>query len=365
MYVRLPLAFMYRAGHAFAHNLPGRQFTGSLIVQINTDEGITGLGDIIVKGGSAELGKSAKLYLDNALVPYLIGKDPFDIEAIMDQIWQANWHQSAPYAAGLDIALHDLMGKAIGAPVYKLLGGRFRKRVPLTWNVPADKDINVMVSQAAAAVEDGFTNVIKVKTGTSWDVPALVAIQKAIGPEVPLRPDDNGTFMAAESIQRYRQAREQGAVYELLEQPVPNADLPGLRRVGNALNERVMYHVGYVEQVVAHTILNTNAADVVSVPVFRHGLRQASQLVRAFEVASIGCAMGSGVEGTIAATAAIHLATALRNMCYPVDTLGPLWFDDDIVIDRPEFAHGFAVAPDRPGLGLELDPAKIEKYRLV
>jgi L-alanine-DL-glutamate epimerase-like enolase superfamily enzyme len=365
MYVRLPLAFHYRAGHAFAHDLPGRTYTGSLIVQIRTDEGITGLGDIIVKGGSAALGQSAKLYLDNALVPYLIGKNPFDIEAIMDQVWEANWHQSAPYAAGLDIALHDLMGKALGVPVFKLLGGRFRARVPLTWNVPADKDINVMVGQAAAAVEDGFTHVIKVKTGTSWDVPALIAIQKAIGPKVPLRPDDNGTFLAAESIQRYKQARDGGAVYELLEQPAPNADLPGLRRVGNALGERVMYHVGYVEKVVAHAILNTNAADVVSVPVFRHGLRQAAQLVQAFEIASIGCAMGSGVEGSIAATAAIHLATALRNMRYPVDTLGPLWFADDILKERPEFGAGYAVAPDAPGLGVELDMKRVEKLRLA
>lgn len=365
VYVRLPLAFMYRAGHAFAHDLPGREYTGSLIVMLHTDEGITGIGDIIVKGGRPGEGQAAKLYLDNALAPLLIGADPFNKERHLRQLWEANWHQSTVFVAGLDIAMHDLLGKALGVPVYKLLGGRTREKVALTWNVPADKDINVMVRQAAEAVENGFTNVIKIKTGTPWDVPAMVAIQKAIGPEVPLRPDDNGTFLAGDAIQRFKKARDQGAVYELLEQPAPNSDLPGLRRVAEALGERVMYHIGHIRREVADTLISHKYCDVASVPVFRHGLWQAAQLVNAFEVASIGCAMGSGVEGTIAATAAIHLATALKNMSYPVDTLGPLWFADDIVKERPEFAAGFAKAPNAPGLGLELDWDKIEKYRLA
>ncbi|MGQ9585842.1 MAG: enolase C-terminal domain-like protein [Anaerolineae bacterium] len=85
--------------------------------------------------------------------------------------------------------------------------------------------------------------------------------------------------------------------------------------------------------------------------------------MKAFELASIGCAMGSGLEGPIAATAAIHVATALRNMCYPVDTLGPLWFADNILLERPFFSAGYAKAPDGPGLGIELDPTKVNQYR--
>lgn len=363
VYVRLPLAFSYRGGVQVARDLATRDFTGSLIVRLHSDANITGMGDIIIKGGSAQEGLAAKLYVDDALAPLLVGADPFDLESIMDRLWAATWHRSTVYAAGIDIALHDLVCRALDIPLYQFLGGKARDRVPLTWNVPATQDIGLMVRQATAAVEEGFTHVIKVKTGTPWDVEALVAIQQAIGPSVPLRPDDNGNFLAGESIRRYRQARDQGAIYELLEQPAPNSDLVGLRRVGEALGERVMYHIGYVKQEVAVAIITQRAADVVSVPVFRHGIRQAVQLVRAFELASIGCAMGSGVEGSIAATAAIHVATALRNMCYPVDTLGPLWFADDILKERPDFGAGYATAPSGPGLGIELDPAKVEQYR--
>lgn len=363
VYVRLPLAFSYQGGVQLTRDLATRDYTGSLIVTLHTDEGVTGLGDITVKGGSPKEGQAAKLYVEDALAPLLVGANPFDLETLMDRLWAATWHRSTVYAAGLDIALHDLVCRALGVPLYQFLGGKARHRVPLTWNVPATKDIPAMVRQATEAVEKGFTHVIKVKTGTPWDVEALVAIQKAIGPTVPLRPDDNGNFLAGESIRRFRQARDRGVIYELLEQPAPNSDLAGLRRVGDALGERVMYHVGYVQREVAVAIITQRAADVVSVPVFRHGIRQAVQLVKAFELASIGCAMGSGLEGPIAATAAIHVATALRNMCYPVDTLGPLWFADTILLERPFFSAGYAKAPDGPGLGIELDPTKVNQYR--
>jgi L-alanine-DL-glutamate epimerase-like enolase superfamily enzyme len=181
---------------------------------------------------------------------------------------------------------------------------------------------------------------------------------------VPLRPDDNGAFLAAESIDRFRRARDRGVRYELLEQPAPNHDLQGLRRVAEALGERVMYHVGYVERPVAAELLRQRVADAVSVPVFRHGVREAVQLMRAFGLVGIGCAMGSGLESTVAATAAIHVASAVSNLCYPVDTLGPLWFAEEIVKEPPQFARGYAIPPDKPGLGIELDDAQVERLRL-
>lgn len=364
-FVRIPLAFAYSGGKAAAGGRPmgagAGQHTGSVIVLLRTDDGLTGIGDVIVKGGDARAGRAAALYVETFLAPRLIGRSPFDIESIMNTLWGVTTHDSSVYAAGIDIALHDLMGKALGVPLYQLLGGRTRERVPLTWNVPASRDIDLMVRQAADAVARGFRHVVKVKTGTPWDVPALTAIQRAIGPEVPLRPDDNGAFLAGDSIKRFRAARDQGVVFECLEQPAPNEDLAGLRRVADALGERVMYHVGYVRPVVAYEIIRQRACDVVSVPVFRNGVHGATQLVRAFELAGIGCAMGSGLESSIAATAAIHAATALENYGYPIDTLGAHWFAEDVLTDTSHFGAGYAIAPDGPGLGIELDWAQVER----
>lgn len=362
-FVRIPLAFSYSGGKAVTGGRPmgpsAGQATGSVIVLLHTDDGCTGMGDVIVKGGDARAGQAAELYVQTFLAPQVIGKSPFDIDRIMSRLWGITTHDSTVFAAGIDIALHDLMGKLLGVPLYQLLGGKTRERVPLTWNVPASRDRDLMVQQAKDAVQRGFRNVVKVKTGTPWDVESLVAIQKAIGPDVPLRPDDNGAFLAGDSIKRFGAARDRGAVYECLEQPAPNEDLAGLRRVGDALGERVMYHIGYVRPVVAFEIIRQRACDVVSVPVFRHGLRQAAQMVRAFELAGIGCAMGSGLESSIAATAAIHAATAMENYCYPIDTLGPHWFAEDIITDTAHFGNGYATAPEKPGLGIELDWSQV------
>src|ERR671939_108709 len=241
-FVRLPLAFSYSSGRGALGKRPmgpgAGQHTGAVILLLKTGDGLTGIGDVIVKGGDPRAGRAAELFVETFITPCLVGQDPFDVERIMNKLWGITTHDSTVYAAGVDVALHDLMGKALGVPLYKLLGGKTRERVPLTWNVPATRDMDLMVRQASEAVERGFRNVVKVKTGMPWDVDALAAIQQAIGPDVPLRPDDNGAFLAGDSIKRFRTARDRGVVYECLEQPAPNEDLAGLRRVGDALGER-------------------------------------------------------------------------------------------------------------------------------
>lgn len=364
-YLKIPLAFRYARGATIALGQSASQWTGTVVVQIHTDEGIIGLGDIAIKGNRESVGRGTRDYVEEVLARVLIGQDPFNLELLLARLWDVNIHENTVMVAGIDIALHDLVSKALGIPLYKYLGGKYRERVPLTWNVPADRDVSLMVRQAADAVENGFRNVIKVKTGTPWDVEALAAIQKAIGPSVPLRPDDNGTYPVGQSIQRYRQALDNGCVFELLEQPVSNEDIPGLRRIADALGVRTMYHIGYLQRTVALEIVRSCACDVVSIPVFRHGVRDATQLIKFFETANIGCAMGSGLESSIAATAAVHVATALRNLNHPIDTLGPLYMSEDILKESPRFEAGFAYAPEAPGLGIELDQSKVEKFRVA
>ncbi len=364
-YLKIPLAFRYAGGATIARGIAASEWTGSVVVQIHTDAGITGLGDIAIKGNRESVGRGTRDYVKEVLARVLIGRDPFDLESLLERLWSANLHENTVVVAGLDIGLHDLVCKALGIPLYQYLGGKYREKVPLTWNVPSDRDIGIMVRQARDAVENGFRNVVKVKTGTPWDVEALTVIQQAIGPDVPLRPDDNGAFPTGQSIQRFRQALDNGCVFEVLEQPAPNDDILGLRRVADALGVRTMYHIGYLQRTVALEIIRERACDVVSIPVFRHGVREAVQLIKMFEVANIGCAMGSGLESSIAATAAIHVATALRNLNHPIDTLGPLYLAEDILKESPRFEAGFAYAPEAPGLGIELDPAKVAKYRIA
>ena len=166
-YLKIPLAFRYGGGDD-PRGQTASEWTGTVVVQIRTDEGTTGLGDIAIKGNQESIGRGTRDYVEEVMVPILVGQDPFNLELLIDRLWAANLHENSVMVAGIDIALHDLVAKALGIPVYRYLGGKYRERVPLTWNVPADRDISVMVAQASNAVESGFRNAIKVKTGTPW-----------------------------------------------------------------------------------------------------------------------------------------------------------------------------------------------------
>src|SRR5579884_1232695 len=157
-YLKIPLAFRYAGGATIARGIAASEWTGTVIVQIHTDEGITGLGDIAIKGNRESVGRGTRDYVEEVLARVLIGRDPFDLESLLERLWAANLHENTVVVAGLDIGLHDLVCKALGIPLYKYLGGKYRDRVPLTWNVPADRDIGTMVRQARDAVENGFRN---------------------------------------------------------------------------------------------------------------------------------------------------------------------------------------------------------------
>lgn len=352
-YIRLPLRFPYTGGERYALGHAPHEASGAILIRLYTDSGHEGIGEVHVKGGGSE-GIAIRQFIDYTLVPHIIGADPFQLQTILRKLWIVNQHQATVHVAGFDIALHDLIGRILDQPISALLGGKIRQRIPLTWNIPATRDLDWMEEQARIAVSSGFRHAIKVKTGTPWDLDALLRIQRGAG-DVPLRPDDNGAFLAAESIARFRAARDRGVHFEFLEQPVPNHDLRGLRQVHKALNERVMYHTGFIEPAIAAQLLQYRYADAVSIPVFRHGIFGTVQLMRAFAAVGVAVTMGSGLEGTIAATAALHVASAVDNLRIPVDTLGPLWLETDIVTNGPHYAAGYAEAPDQPGLGITID----------
>src|SRR6266542_115096 len=131
-FVRLPLAFSYSGGRGAMGKRPmgpgAGQQAGSVILLVKTDDGLTGLGDVIVKGGDVRAGHAAQAFVEAVIAHALVCQDSFDVELIMAKLCGITTHDSTVSAAGADIAHHDLMGKALGAPLYRLLGGKTRER---------------------------------------------------------------------------------------------------------------------------------------------------------------------------------------------------------------------------------------------
>ena len=236
----------------------------AVVVKIHTDEGVTG----VAETGDTSLwymGESQDSILHNlarVFAPHmLLGADPFDLEKIvarMDKAARAN-NQSK---AVVDYALHDLMGKALGVPVYKLLGGLSNPRIRLAF-VMSSGTAEEVGAEGKALVKAGF-GALKLKVGAQspeQDVEMIAALREAVGGQVRLIIDANGGWMYHEALYVLRKA----AQYDLLlaEQPVPWWDIDGLARLRRKVDVPIFADESAAELAHVLQIIEREAADCI------------------------------------------------------------------------------------------------------
>jgi muconate cycloisomerase len=205
----------------------------NVVVRIQTDSGRVGWGECAsAPTFSGETQGSIMAAIEGYLVPAVLGEDPMRREALraaMDRRLSGNNGAKA----AVEIALFDLAGKALGAPVYELLGGRSRAAARVFWHL-GNADPAADACEAAARARDGFT-CFKLKVGTTTverDIEAALEVRKALGPGCELSADANQAWSVAEAIRFARGAER--ARLSFLEQPVPMSDLPGMAAVARA-----------------------------------------------------------------------------------------------------------------------------------
>lgn len=148
----------------------------TVILELSTDEGVTGLGEVRGTGVSLDVQKQ----LEQALR----GQDPRQISSIIPMLEGRFGH--GPLVAGIDFALHDIKARALDVPVFEIFGGKHRELVPLVWTLPY-LDIEDQVIPAQEMIREGFTHAIKMKVGVPGDSDHIRAVAKVIG-DVPIRP---------------------------------------------------------------------------------------------------------------------------------------------------------------------------------
>ncbi len=213
-----------------------------LIVEVRTDEGITGLGEVSCTPlWSGEDQVTAAHFIATVLAPVLVGEDPLDrarLTAKMHAVLANN-----PFTkAGIEIALWDIAGKAAGVPVHALLGGAVRNSVMTKYSVSGLEPPKA-AALAAWAVEQGFA-AMKVKVGIDpvTDIERVRQVRAAVGPDVLLGVDANGGWSPSEAVQVLPQLDELGVAF--VEQPVPVGDVRWLARVrASARMPVVVYYI--------------------------------------------------------------------------------------------------------------------------
>ncbi len=350
--------------------------SAGIIVKIHTDEGITGIGD---SGGTSawyrgEGQDSMMSVINNIFAPsVLLGEDPFNIEKIVAGMDRAARDNNQAKAT-IDYALHDIVGKALGVPVYQLLGGLTTEKIPLGFVLPGAATDEVL-AMAKQAVQAGF-RALKLKVGGAGkeesDIENVRALREMAGDDIEIFIDANGSWHYYQALMVLRKMEKYNL--SMVEQPVPWWDIDGMARLRAKIGIPVFADESAQELSHLMDIIHKNAADGFFIKIPKAGgLLKSQKWVSIAKAAGLpvvcGCMMGSGLE----AAAYTHLLVADEWLSRLVhENLGPLHIHDvfetvskpikdDVAVNVPRYENGFLYPTTGPGIGVELNEAVVSK----
>ena len=338
------------------------------IVEVETDEGITGLGEVGGGGESAEA-------TFRAMKSYLVGHDPARLEEMRFLIANPTaslYNNRTQILAALEFACLDIIGQKWGVPVSEVLGGRLQDRVPfatyLFFRYPNPKDgsgevrtVDQLVANAGELkARYGFTS-HKLKGGVfhpDYELECYRAVADALKGD-RFRYDCNGVMSTEQAI-RFGQAIED-LNNDYLEDPVYG--MHGMRRVREKVRMPLSTNTVVInfEQLAAN-ILNT-AVDVILLDTtFWGGIRPCVKAAGICETFQLGVAVHSSGELGIQLATMLHLGAVIPNLSFAADAHYHHLADDIIVGGKLKYENGSIAVPTGPGLGVKLDRNKLAEY---
>ena len=352
---------------------------GFVYVEIATDEGMIGVGEATPlpdwagdhgrHGGETQ--DSVVGMIKRVIEPALVGLDPTRIDAAhaaMDRVLRGNSYARC----AVDIALHDLWGKALGQPLHVLLGGLAREQVRIAHMIgimPPDD----AVAEARGAEVDGVT-ALQIKGGESAarDAATVHAIRKALGPEVFLRLDINQGYGRAKAAARLLAGMADDL--DMVEQPV--RDLHEMALLTARLPLDVIADESCWDAHDALALVQCGAADAVSIYLAKAGgIAKARRVAAIAETAGLPCDVNGSLESAIGNAANLHFALATPAVSLPCvipvsaprgahkTEIAGRYYEDDIAEEAFAYASGALLPFTRPGLGITIDRPKLERYR--
>jgi galactonate dehydratase len=352
-----------------------------IFVQVETDDGIVGLGEASHSGDDAAL----TFLIRHSLRPKLIGRDPSSVEAIWRDLAQRaaggliDGRLEATALSGVEHALWDVNGQALGVPIHRLLGGALRERVRLYANINrhvTDRSPAGFATAAATAVSEGFTAVkLAPFDNVQWSqrdraesrgalargIERVAAVREAIGPDVELMVDCHERFNREMAVRVGRELVRLDVVW--FEDPTePTDDLQGLTGIRAELDlplvtgERLFGRAAFWP-LLASGVVGTIMPDV------KHcgGLWEGKKIAAMAEAARV-MVSPHNPSGPIAALASAHLAATLPNFSRLEFAWGEVPWRAALTVPVEPIANGELAVPQAPGLGATLAPAMLEEH---
>ena len=340
----------------------------SVFVQVYTDEGLTGIGEC-----SPMNAPTLAHFVDTVLKPLVVGHDPLEV----DRLWNLMFFR--PYKlgvqgvhpealSGVDIALWDILGKATGLPIWKLLGGSHRERVQMYCSIGGGSGMSVgqMAAKVEAALKAGFRAIkIRMDWGAARqdadpekDYQMFRACKNLTGEGVPLSFDANNGYSVSTAIRQGRRFEALGIYH--YEEPVAQFDYSGIAQVADALDVPVAHGEHEYTRWQFRDLILQGRVDIIQPDVVKcAGISEMRRIAVLGETFNKGF-VPHQTQPTVGTAANLHVVASLLNASRPQEYTGQNLRLDDLFAEPLLFEDGCITVPTKPGLGLEIDEGKLK-----
>ncbi|MBI1930519.1 mandelate racemase/muconate lactonizing enzyme family protein [Candidatus Poribacteria bacterium] len=346
--------------------------TRSIIVQVYTDEGVTGIGECSPMNSSV-----IAHFVDTALKPLLLGENPLEIDKLWNKMtfrtYKLGVQGAQPEAiAGVDIALWDILGKVTGLPIHTLLGGCYREKVLMYASIGGGASLTPaeMVKRVENALNQGFK---AIKIRMDWgalrqdadvkkDFEMFKAVKALTGDDIPLSFDPNNGYSVSTAIAQGRRF-EALSIYHY-EEPVPQYDYAGIAAVADALDVPVSAGEHEYTRWQFRDLIEQAKVDIIQPDVVKCG-----GISEMHKIAVLGSVYNKHfvphqTQPTIGTAANLHVCASLPTATRPQEYTGRNPQLDEIFTEPLVFEDGYIVVPQKPGLGLEIDEERMKQLIL-
>jgi L-Ala-D/L-Glu epimerase len=356
--VQMPLSGTFTSGGV------SKNVTKCVAVRITASDGTIGISSIdpSTTAKSPNTGPELAAAIRDKIAPAIIGQDPTNVNRMVEMLDKLVPTQPGAGAA-VEMACIELTCRRLGIPLYSYLGGAVQDTLQFNgWigMLPPDE----AAADAKRWLAAGFKSAkIKVGSGVAADRERIAAVRDAVGSAMKLRIDANCQYNADQSLELCRAIKQFDL--QLFEQPAAKHDIAGLARVRREGGIPVMADESVSDHENLMKVLKADAADYVKFGIKQAGgIMKAARMLATAEAAKVPVVIGHGFGLDPSTIAEIMLAASSRNVLSGLECVGPLKVTDTVTTTRLDISKGSIPLPPGPGVGVTLDEAKLEQYRL-
>jgi muconate cycloisomerase len=337
--------------------------TEQLLVRIRSSDGANGIGACQYESRYGETAGEAALVVEKHYTPLLLKENPLNIEVIMAKL-DAFIPEHLASKAAVDLALHDLKGNLLKAPVYELLGGRARDRVELLAPQVSRGEPMEQAKDAARLIEQGF-RALKLRVGgadVETDVERVREVRNAVGRSVEIRIDANEYHTPASAVGLISRLEPFDLAW--VEDPIPGGDIEGMAYLRTKIHLPLEAgQLGSPNDVLHY--IRAKACDCFKIKVVRGGgLLKLKKSLAIAEAANMSVVSGSGGDNDINFAAEVALNCSTRHMSHACESTGAwaVYPEEARLVKEPLVVRdGYAYPVEKPGLGVELIESDFKK----